>query len=244
MSERAVWQSVLLSLSNEIWMIIIAFISVKKLCQLRFLCWRFFTIVSLSKKIEYYRNISHNIVDVQKLYKCFIHLYHNVLFDRLVQFQQSTYLYLRFRLEPVKNLFLYSNISIHLFHCPRSNYALNNCSNCCRLSIDPLFYLIDSAELRYNLILVNRAFVDDVKRLFKEHFITQFILNICYKSLQHYTVLNSNWKRYLQLSVIQNPCGIIIKFCKVFVRILYYFFILFLKSYQCTKTEVSWGKIF
>ena len=52
----------------------------------------------------------------------------------------------------------------------------------------------------------------------------QFKLNICYKSLEQYTVLNSDQKRCLQLSVFQNECDIIIKYCEVLVRIFYNIF--------------------
>ena len=52
----------------------------------------------------------------------------------------------------------------------------------------------------------------------------QFKLNICYKSLEQYTVLNSDQKRCLQLPVFQNECDIIIKYCEVLVRIFYNIF--------------------
>ena len=61
-------------------------------------------------------------------------------------------------LEPVKNYFLCSNVSFHLLNCPRSNYAVNDCSVCSRLYIDPLVYpdqkvdLRNNTDLRYKLI--------------------------------------------------------------------------------------------
>ena len=100
---------------------------------------------------------------------------------------------------------------------------------CSRLYIDPLVYpeqkvdLRDNTDLRYKLIK-GSIFVYDVKQLFKNNFITQFKLNICCKSLEQYTVLNSDPKRCLQLSVFQNECDIIIKYCEVFVKIFFKFF--------------------
>ena len=58
----------------------------------------------------------------------------------------------------------------------------------------------------------------------------QFKLNICYKSLEQYTVLNSDQKRCLQLSVSQNECDIVIKYCELESFII--FFILFLNCLQ------------
>ena len=80
--------------------------------------------------------------------------------------------------------------------------------------------LRDNTDLRYKLIK-GSIFVYDVKQLFKNNFITQFKLNICCKSLEQYTFLNSDPKRCLQLSVFQNECDIIIKYCEVFVKIFF-----------------------
>ena len=52
----------------------------------------------------------------------------------------------------------------------------------------------------------------------------QFKISICYKSLEQYTVLNLDQKRCLQLSICQNKCDVIIKYCEVLVRIFYIFF--------------------
>ena len=189
-------------------------------------------IISLSpffKKLDYYREIAHDIVDTDKLYECFIDLYDNFLFSKLSQeFQSSTLSSLKNHLEPVKNYFLCSNVLFHLFNCPRSNYAVSNCFLWSRLYIDPLVYpeqkvdLGDNTDLRYKLIK-SSIFAYDVKQLFKNNLITQFKLNICYKSLEQYTVLNFDQKRCLQLSVFQSKCDIIIKYCEVLVRIFFNF---------------------
>ena len=59
--------------------------------------------------------MSHEILDVNKQYELFISLYENVLFDKFDHhFNHETLRYLRYRLEPVKNLFLCSNVLVHL----------------------------------------------------------------------------------------------------------------------------------
>ena len=188
--------------------------------------WMIISLSSFFKKLDYYREIAHDIVDTDKLYECFIDLYDNFLFSKLSQeFQLSTLSFLKNHLEPVKNYFLCSNVLFHLFSCPRSNYAVNPCALCSRLYIDPLIDCVDlhNTDLRYKLIK-SSIFAYDVKQLFKNNFITQFKLNICYKSLEQYTVLNSDQKRCLQLSVFQNECDIIIKYCEVLIRIFLNFF--------------------
>ena len=94
-----------------------------------------------------------------------------------------------------------------------------------RLYINPLIDCVDlhNTDLRYKLIK-SSIFAYDVKQLFTNNFIMQFKLNICYKSLEQYTVLNSDQKRCLQLSVFQNECDIIIKYCEVLIRIFFIFF--------------------
>ena len=147
-------ESVLLYLNDDFWMMNLQFLTNSELYQLKFLSRRFYMIISLSlffKKLDYYREIAHDIVGTDKLYKCFIDLYDSFLFSKLSQeFQSSTLSFSKNHLEPVKNYFLCSNIFFHLFNCPRSNYAVNNCSLCSRLFIDPLVYLEQKIDLRNN----------------------------------------------------------------------------------------------
>ena len=146
--------SMLLYLNDDVWRIILQFLTNNELYQLKFLCRRFYMIISLSpffKKLDYYREIAHDIVDTDKLYECFIDLYDNFLFSKLSQeFQSSTLSYLKNHLEPVKNYFFCSNVLFQLFNCPRSNYAVNGCSLCSRLYIDPLVYPEQKVDLRNN----------------------------------------------------------------------------------------------
>ena len=47
-----------------------------------------------------------------------------------------TFLFLKYSFDRLKNLFMISNCLFHLFSCPRSDYAKNNCICCSRLYID------------------------------------------------------------------------------------------------------------
>ena len=128
-------------------------------------------IISLSsfcKKLDYYWEIAHDIVDTDKLYECFLDLYNNFLFYNLSQeFQLSTLSFLKNHLEPVKNYFLCSNVLFYLFNCQRSNYAVNCCALCSWLCIDPLIDCVDlhNTDLRYKLIK-SSIFAYDVKQPF------------------------------------------------------------------------------
>ena len=169
--------------------------------------------------------ISHDIIDVKKYYENFIQLFNDVLLNNLSkQFDKSIYLYLKFSLEPVKNLLLVSNVLSHLFTCPRSNYAKNDCSFCSRLLFNRLFCPSNAIELQYDYLSIDIFFVDDVKKLFEEYSIDRIRINICFRSLEHYQANNSNEKRCLLICVFSNPCIIIVKFCETLVRILFNFF--------------------
>ena len=146
--------------------------------------------------------ISLDIIDLKKYYKNFIRLFNDVLLNNLFkQFEKSIYLYLKFILEPVKNLFLVSNVLFHLFTWPRSNYAKNDCSFCSRLYFIPLFCPSNAIELQIDYLLINRFFVDDVKNLFEEYSVDRIRLNICFRSLEHYQAINSDEKRCLLICV-------------------------------------------
>ena len=112
--------------------------------------------------------ISHDIIDVKKYYENFIQLFNDVLLNNLSkQFDKSIYLYLKFSLEPVKNLLLVSNVLSHLFTCPKSNYAKNDCSFCSRLLFNRLFCPSNAIELQYDYLSIDIFFVDDVKKHLK-----------------------------------------------------------------------------
>ena len=58
-------ESVLLYLNEEAWMTILQFLTNNELYQLKFLCRRFYMIISLSpffKKLDYYREIAHELL--------------------------------------------------------------------------------------------------------------------------------------------------------------------------------------
>ena len=62
-------ESVLLYLNDDVWVIILQFLTNNELDQLKFLCQRFYMIISRSpffKKLDYYREIAHDIVDTDK----------------------------------------------------------------------------------------------------------------------------------------------------------------------------------
>ena len=62
----------------------------------------------------------------------FSYFFHDLLRFFEIKFDFSTYLFLKFSFEDLKNQITISNCLNHLFFCPRSFYAKNDCLNCSR----------------------------------------------------------------------------------------------------------------
>ena len=71
--------------------------------------------------------------------------YDNVLFKRFKYFFNfPTFCYLKYRMQFFKNTFIPSGILSHMFHCPRSEFAVNKCYRCALLHANshPTFFYI------------------------------------------------------------------------------------------------------
>ena len=213
----------MLTLCNEIWNHILSFLSYKDIYSLRFLCRRFQTIVLFSKNILHYRKLSHEILDTEKYYEFFADYLNEFLLELKTNFKFGTYLYLKHRISFVKNLFLCSNVLHHLFNCPRSNYIINSCNYCSRLLISLDFNRMHNLD-NWLLLLVKSRFKSDVAYLFQQFFVTQFKLNIVFKTMQQQIALASDQKRCLTIYIIQQPYELVIKFLEVLFRVLSKFF--------------------
>ena len=214
----------LLYLSNEIWSQIIEYIPVTTLSELRFLCRRFQTIVTFSKRLEHYRKISHEICDTEKLYHVFIDCYNLLLRNLTYYFNFPSRCYLRYRLQFLKNLFIPSGILCHMFYCPRSEFAVSNCYRCAMLHVisHPNFLL--HIKTLYRFKSVEGTFSDDVVSIFKEHSITSFNLRIAYKNDEHYEAVMSKRERCLEFFAYGHVTDFIMMYCEVLLRFLFNFF--------------------
>ena len=211
----------LLYLSNEIWSQIIGYIPVTTLSKLRFLCRQFQTIVTLSKRLEHYRKISHEICDTEKLYGVFIDSYNLLLRNLTYYFDFPSRCYLRYRLQFLKNLFILSGILCHMFYCPRSEFAVNNCYCCAILHVISHRNFLLHIKTLYRFRSVEGTFSDDVVSIFKDHSITSFNLRIAYKNDEHYEAVMSKRERRLEFFVYGHVIDFIMMYCEVLLRFLF-----------------------
>ena len=68
----------------------------------------------------------------------------------------------------IKNQFFCSKVFSHLFDCPRSEFAVNNCYRCFHLYVTPSTFFAN-IEALYRMISTEGAFSDAVLPLFKKH---------------------------------------------------------------------------
>ena len=68
----------------------------------------------------------------------------------------------------IKNQFFCSKVFCHLFDCPRSEFAVNNCYRFFRLFVTSSTFFAN-IEALYRMISTEVAFSDTVQPLFKKH---------------------------------------------------------------------------
>ena len=94
---------------------------------------------------------------------------------------------MKYSFNRLKNLFITSNCLFHLFSCPRSDYAKNNCICCSRLYID--------ASIRpLNLEKFEKFFLDyvsnNLKIFLKENSYNKIKFNVFCDSMKQYNAIN------------------------------------------------------
>ena len=109
---------------------ILDFVSIKDIISFKFLSKRFYQLSFLKKDLKYLIENSCKIFDVNDYYFMFSYFYCELLRFFEVKFDHLTYLFLKFSFEDLKNQITISNCLNHLFFCPRSFYAKNDCLNC------------------------------------------------------------------------------------------------------------------
>ena len=120
-----------------------------------------------------------------------------------------------------------------MFDCPRSKFSISNCRYCSCLYIDNQRTFFAHLRTLYRLVSARSIFSDTVVRLFEEHSIKRFTLEVTYKSDEEYKAVNINLERCLELFLCSSTCEIITTYCKLHFRFLYNF--MWVASKDCTS---------
>ena len=197
-----VQRSPFVDLPNEIWTLILDFLPLKDVFSLKFLYKRFYHISFLKKKLRYFTINSHKIFEVTEYYDMFFYMFNNLLNNLKMKFDVSTFLLLKYSLEDLKNLFMISNCLYHLFSCPRSVFARNDCVYCSRLYISQInqpknFNCIN--DFNFNIFFNAEKLSNNSLSILKK-----FKILVFFKSLDEFSFINSDRKRCLNTFIVQD----------------------------------------
>ena len=128
-----------------------------------------------------------------------------------VKFDNVTYLFLKFSFEDLKNQITISNCLNHLFFCPRSFYAKNDCLNCSRAYIKSqiirpkIFNCICDFKFNsfFNLAGLSPTSLD---------ILTQFKIIVFFDSIDEYSIINSIRPRCLNTMIFQDHLHLVLVF--------------------------------
>ena len=187
-------------LPNEVWAVILKYLNYSDILSIKLLSKRCFTICFLKCRFKYFQGLANQLTDCSLYYKEI-----NSFFDDFIQKIKSDislpdWLYLNYFFYQLKGNLMLSSCFCHLFHCPRSIFAKNNCQLCSRKFVATVI----TKPKNFNQ-LFSFSFKD---RLLKEYH------NICFeglypllffKSYDELVTINSDKKRCLTTCVVTAP---------------------------------------
>ena len=131
-------ESIFVDLPDEIWTMILKYLSTEDIFSFKFLSKRFYRISFFDKKLKFFTVNAHKIFEVNDYYEMFFYMLKDLLNIFKKEFDDLTFFFfLKYSFEDLKNLFMISNCLYHLFSCTRSAYTKNECKHCSQLYISP-----------------------------------------------------------------------------------------------------------
>ena len=213
------------NLPNEIWTLILNFLSLRDVILLKFLSKRFYRLSFLKKKLKYFSINSHKVFEVNEYYNMFFYFFNDLLDNLKMKFYVSTFLLLKYSLEDLKNQFMISNCLYHLLSCPRSVFARNDCVYCSRAYISS--QIIQSKNFNYIANFNCRRFFN-LEKLSTDslNILKQFKILVFFKSLHEFSIFNSDRKRCLNTFIVQDYMHLVLVFFEIQLRFLLISFII------------------
>ena len=202
---------------------ILNFLPLRDIILLKFLSKRFCRLTFLNKKLKYFNLNSHGIFDVNEYYNTFLCFFDDLLKRFKMKFDFSTYLFLKYSFEDLKNQSMISNCLYHLFNCPRSIFARNDCLSCSRTYVKS--QVVQPKSFSY---IANFKF----DRFFNSVGLSSHCLNILknfnfvvfFDSIDECSIINSSRRRCLNTFIFQDHIQFLLVFFEVQLRIFVNFF--------------------
>ena len=189
--------------------------------------------------MDFFSNNSHKIFEVNEYYDMFFYLFNDLLNKLKMKFNQTTFFLLKYSLDDLKNLFVISNCLYHLFSCPRSVFARNDCFYCSRLFISEInqpknFNCIN--EINFNIFF--KQFIRRKLSSASLNILSKLKIIVFFKSYDEFLTVNSDRKRCLNTFIVQDYIHLVLVFLEIQLRILVNFFYKIVEeNYIKTKDE-------
>ena len=202
-------------LPNEVWTVILKYLHYSDILSIKFLSRRCFNIIFLNSRFKYFQDLAKQLTDCnlfyQKITVCFQDFVQKVKSD----ISLPDWLYLNYFIHNLKGDLLISSCFCHLFHCPRSLFAMNSCHLCSRKFIASLI----TKPKNFNQ-LFDFTFGDRLLEEYQNISFNGLESSLFFKSYDELATINSDRKRCLTTCVIMSPSKIGRLFLEVFLRIL------------------------
>ena len=184
--------------------------------------------VGKEKELFFLIDSARKIFDIDEYYEKFqFFLIEKLSFDLKKKFSFSKYLYLRSSLEEISRETTVSNTLFHLFYCPRSIFAKNECLNCSRLFLKKELEVSFEYFENFNIL----SYLDS-----DEKEIQEFEFDIFWNNDQQKTVINSDIRRCLNTFIVQYNKQFLL-FLEIQFRIFSNFFHSLSKTFSNEKEE-------
>ena len=182
--------------------------------------------IGKEKELFFLIDTAKKIFDIDDYYEKFQFFFiEKLAFDLKKKFSFSKDLYVRSSLKEISREITVSNILFHLFYCPRSIFAKNECLNCSRL------FLKKELEVSFENFNILSYLDSDEKE------IQEFEFNIFWNNDQQKTVISSDIKRCLNTFIIQYSKQFLLLFLEIQFRVFLNFFHSLSKTFSNEKEE-------
>ena len=176
--------------------------------------------------MRYFSIKSRKIFEVNEYYDMFFYLFNNLLNNLKMKFNETTFLLLKYSLDDLKNLFMISNCLYHLFSCPRSVFARNDCVYCSRIfikEVDQPKNFICINDFNFNVFL--DRFIKANLSANSTNVLSRFKIIVFFKSLDEFSIINSDRKRCLTTFIVHDYIRFVLVFFEIQLRIFLNFFL-------------------
>ena len=140
---------------------------------------------------------ARKIFEVNDYYENFFYFLEDLFKKLKKEFDEITFIFLKYSFEDLKNLFMISNCFFNLFPCPRSIFAKSDCKHCSRLYFSPFIRPKNFKLLNDFKFMIS----DEQKKTLSDNSLSIlkiFSIVVFFESLEEFSTINSDKKRCLK----------------------------------------------